>query len=197
MTARPSWSFRLPDARPGRGLLGRLAVGRRGVSAIEFALIFPVMLLIYIGGFETGQVLSVNRRVTHVGATVGDLVAQVASVTTSDIENVFDASTALMMPYSTTSLKMTVSTVLYSSGKQTVTWSKTRNGTAWTAKSTPPVTIPTAMLVDGQEVVVSQVSYTYTSQFTAFMQDIWGKSSIDMSDVTYYRPRVSNTVALK
>jgi Flp pilus assembly protein TadG len=170
---------------------------RRGVSAIEFALIFPFMLLLYVGGFETGQVLSADRRVSHVGATVGDLVSQVSSVTASDIENVFDASTALMMPFSTSSLKMTVSTVLYSGGKQKVTWSKTRKGTAWTAGSAPPVTIPTAMLIDGQEVVVSQVSYSYASQFTAFMTDIWGKSTISMSDISYYRPRVSSTVALK
>lgn len=197
----------LPLSRPASRLTRRLRrrgaavrrwlADRRGVSAIEFALIFPFMLLLYIGGFETGQVLSADRRVAHVGATVGDLVSQVSSVTASDIENVFDASTALMSPFSTSSLKMTVSAVLYSGGKQTVTWSKTRNGTAWTTKSAPPITIPTAMLIDGQEVIVSVVSYRYSSQFTAFMTDIWGSSSIDMADTSYYRPRVSTTVALK
>lgn len=190
--ARLTRSLRRRDAAARRWL-----ADRRGVSAIEFALIFPFMLLLYIGGFETGQVLSADRRVAHVGATVGDLVSQVSSVTASDVENVFDASTALMSPFATTSLKMTVSAVLYSGGKQTVTWSKTRNGTAWTAKSAPPVTIPTAMLIDGQEVIVSVVSYRYSSQFTAFMTDLWGSSSIDMADTSYYRPRVSTTVALK
>lgn len=196
-------SLSRPAARLTRSLRRHAAAARRwladrrGVSAIEFALIFPFMLLLYVGGFETGQVLSADRRVSHVGATVGDLVSQVSSVTASDVENVFDASTALMSPFATTSLKMTVSAVLYSGGKQTVTWSKTRNGTAWTAKSAPPVTIPTAMLIDGQEVIVSVVSYRYSSQFTAFMTDLWGTSTIDMDDTSYYRPRVSTTVALK
>lgn len=184
---------------PGLAAVFRALRDRRGVSAIEFALIFPFMLLLYVGGFETGRVLSADRRVNHVGATVGDLVSQVSSVTASDVENVFDASTALMTPYSTSTLSMVVSTVLYSGGKQTVTWSKARGtgAVAWTAKAAPPVTIPTAMLLDGQEVVVSVVSYTYASQFTEFMKDLWGKSSVSMGDTSYYRPRVSTTVTLK
>lgn len=168
---------------------------RRGVSAVEFALIFPIMLLLYIGGYETGQLLSSYRRVGHVGATVGDLVSQVSSLTATDMSNIFDASTAIMMPFPTTDLKMTVSSVLYSSGNLKVSWSKTRNGTAWTVGSAPPVTIPTELLVAGQEIVVSQVNYTYKGLFTSFVTDLWGKSSIAMSDTTFYRPRVSSTIA--
>lgn len=185
--------------------IGGFAADRRGVSAIEFALVFPFMLLLYIGGYETSQVLSADRRVGHVGATVGDLVSQVSSVSAAEVENIFDASTALMSPFSTTNLKMTVSTVLATgSGCGTggtctkkVTWSKTRKGTAWAAGAAPPVTIPDSMLVAGQEVVVSQVAYSYTGLFTGFMKDIWGSDSISMSEIAYYRPRVSTTVTLK
>jgi Flp pilus assembly protein TadG len=167
------------------------------VSAIEFALIFPVMLLLYVGGFETGQLLSAYRRVGHVSSTVGDLVSQVSSIDATEMSNVFDASTAIMMPFDTTNLKMTASSVLYSSGALKVSWSKTRNGTAWTVGSAPPVTIPTALLVSGQEIIVSQVEYTYSGIFTSFLNDLLGSSSIDMSDTTFYRPRVSSTITFE
>jgi Flp pilus assembly protein TadG len=180
-----------------RALFAGFAGDRRGVSAVEFALVFPIMLLLYVGGFETGQMLSAYRRVGHVSATVGDLVSQVSSVNATDMGNIFDASTAIMMPFASANLQMTVSSVLYSSGSLKVSWSKTRNGTAWTVGSAPPITIPTALLVSGQEIVVSQATYTYKGLFTSFMTDMVGSSSIAMSETTFYRPRVSSTITFQ
>lgn len=173
----------------------RFGADRRAVSALEFALIFPVMLLLYVGGFETTQLLSANRRIAHVASTVGDLVAQVNAMNATDMSNVFDASTAIMLPFSTSNLKMTVSSVLYKAdGTKTVSWSKTRNGTAWTVGAAPPVTIPTSLLVAGQEVVIAKVNYTYTSAFTNFTKDLWGSNLVNMEEVVFFRPRVSSAI---
>ena len=36
---------------------------KRGVSAVEFALLAPIMLLMYVGTVEIGNLLTVERRV--------------------------------------------------------------------------------------------------------------------------------------
>ncbi len=59
------------------GLLKRLLQDRRGVSAIEFALIAPVMITIYFGLIEFSQGYMAERRAGHVASMVADLVAQV------------------------------------------------------------------------------------------------------------------------
>ena len=50
---------------------------KRGVSAVEFALLTPIILLIYVGVAEIGNLLTVERRVETVASTAADLTAQV------------------------------------------------------------------------------------------------------------------------
>lgn len=49
---------------------------RRGVAAIEFALIVPIMSAMFIGAVELSQVITVDRRVTQVASATADLVAR-------------------------------------------------------------------------------------------------------------------------
>ena len=55
---------------------------KRGVSAIEFAPVAPILLM-YVGAVETGNLLTVTRRVETVASTAGDLTAQVKEVSNS------------------------------------------------------------------------------------------------------------------
>ncbi len=67
-----------PVFRHGR----RFAGDRKGVSAVEFALILPLMLALYFGGIELGDALTIKRKVTRVTSSLSDLVTQ--STTISD-----------------------------------------------------------------------------------------------------------------
>jgi Flp pilus assembly protein TadG len=49
---------------------------RRGVAAIEFAMIVPIMLAMFIGAVGLGQAITVDRRVTQVANSTADLVAR-------------------------------------------------------------------------------------------------------------------------
>lgn len=81
------------------GILRRFAGDRRAVSAVEFALCLPFMLLLYLGGIELSQAVSADRKVTLLARTIGDLVSQQRSVTTTDVGNVFDAASAVLYPF--------------------------------------------------------------------------------------------------
>ena len=178
----------------GNGLV-RLARDRRAVSAVEFALLLPVMLTLFIAGNELSQALTIYRKVSHTGSALGDLVSQVSAISTSEMSNILAAATAIMTPYSASGVQLVVSAVDYTtaSGFKTA-WSVGQNTSSWTANSAPPITIPSGLVTDGQQLIVTRVQYTYTSTFSVFMQNILGGTSITLSDVAYLRPRVSPKV---
>src|SRR5438309_10822995 len=95
---------------------------QRGIAAVEFALILPFMLTLYLGIVELSKGYMASQRMTLVARTLADLVAQqqqlqtggTTNITDSIMSNIFGASAAIMVPYSTTKLTMTVSQVLLS-----------------------------------------------------------------------------------
>ena len=192
VTRRPSRETRASRPRSFLALLR----DRRAVAAVEFALLLPLMITMFVGGNEISQALAIFRKVGHTSSTLGDLVAQEADgLVTTELTDILAASSSVMTPYSASSAKMIVSAVKYTtSGGFKVCWSRAQNDTAWTAGSAPPVTIPTGIVTDGQQVIVTHVSYTYTSAFSTIMTDILGSSSITLSDISYFRPRVTTSV---
>ncbi len=58
------------------GLLGRFRKNRSGVAATEFALLVPVMLVMYVGTVEITEAYYVDRRVTLATRVAGDLIAR-------------------------------------------------------------------------------------------------------------------------
>jgi Flp pilus assembly protein TadG len=48
---------------------GGLIADRRGVSVVEFALVAPMLLLLYLGGFELLQGIAIKRMVALTAST--------------------------------------------------------------------------------------------------------------------------------
>ncbi|BBE73181.1 TadE/TadG family type IV pilus assembly protein [Oharaeibacter diazotrophicus] len=172
-----------------------LARSNRGVSAVEFALILPVMLLLYAGGVELSEALSVDRKVNRVSSTICDLVSQVSNVSSSDMTDIFNASAAILEPYSTgTSLKMQILVVDIGSTKQTVNWSKAKNDSVYAKGVTSPITVPSAIAVVGTQVVIARVRYSYQSPFGDLMKSVTGHDTYDLEHVFMMRPRLGTSI---
>src|SRR4249920_1346283 len=88
-----------------------LASDERGVSAVEFAMLLPLMLTLYLGAVEVSQGIGADRKVTLTARTICDLVSQVSSIGNSDMTNALNASAAVMAPFPTGNLKVTVTSV--------------------------------------------------------------------------------------
>jgi hypothetical protein len=192
-------AFRILSARLRRART-RLPGDRGGVSAVEFALLLPLMITLFFGGQEVGQAITIYRKVSHTASVLGDLVAQVNSLSATDMQNVFDAAKTIMSPYASTSAKMMVATVSWNGTAWKVEGLQTRNGggSGWAKGSPPPSgkAPPDSLKSTSQWVVVSSVDYTYTSAFSAVMKDIWGTDTVTMGDTAYLRPRVSTSITL-
>ena len=172
---------------------------RRGVSAVEFALILPLMLLLYAGSVELSEALAVDRKANRLASTVGDLISQRSSMTTSEMNNIFAAATAIMEPYDTGAAKIMVAVVNAGpSIEQTVAWARAVNDTAPAQGAPSPIEIPETIAAGlpatGAQVIITRVGYEYVSPFSSFMSSITGRESYEFEHVFMMRPRLGSTV---
>ena len=102
-----------------------------GVSAVEFAMLLPLMVTLYLGAVEISQGVAIHRKVTLTARTVADLASQVTSINNADMTNMLKAASAVVAPFPPGQLKVTVSAVtIDANGVAKVAWSDTLNGTA-------------------------------------------------------------------
>ncbi|MBI1262098.1 MAG: pilus assembly protein [Rhizobiales bacterium] len=184
-------------AQTAKHLLGHLRKGSKrfwlntaAIGAVEFALIAPVMLTMYFGVIEVTNALIVNRRVTSIALTAADLVSQAASVSNSDMADIFKASTAILEPYSAANIQIKITSVVADSTNKTkVAWSDGYNTTARSVGSN--ITLPTGLTSAGTSVIFAEVSYNWVSPVVGQLL----KSGIAMGDKAYLKPRRSVAVA--
>jgi Flp pilus assembly protein TadG len=185
-----------------------LLVDGGGVAAIEFAMIVPIMLLLFFGTVEFSSAIAVDRKVTLIARTLSDVTSQSLSVATGDLSNFFNAGCAIMYPYAgpppCTQANNPMSAViseLYvdpTTLKARVEWSVayqpgaagTQQGVALTTGAVV-TSVPSALLVGGTYLIYSQVGYLYTP---AVAYGLLPNAGITLSDVAYTRPRQSQCV---
>lgn len=171
-----------------RGRVAQFARDRGGVSAVEFAMLLPIMVTLYFGTVEVTQGLSIDRKVTLAARIAADLVTQATSIDTAGVSGVFEASQAMITPYPISNLKVTVTAVsVDATGKATVAWSDTLNGTAKTKGAA--VTLPSALVVNNTQVIWSEVEYTYKPTVGYVVT-----GTIPLKDQIFMRPRLSDSV---
>ena len=170
--------------------LRRFAGDRDGVSAIEFAILLPFMLLMYIGSVELAEGLSIQFKVTETARTVTDLASQRATIDASDMNIILGAASKVVAPYSASSMAMTVSEVTTNAnGLGTITWSCSLNGTAHAVGSS--VTLPTALQTANISLIWGEVTYPYAPQLGYVIT-----GTINIYQTAYFYPRLVTSIAL-
>jgi Flp pilus assembly protein TadG len=188
-------------ARYRRVLANRLrhfGAAREAVAAVEFALILPVMLTMYVGSIELSQAFSMDQRVITIAGTTGDLVARTnGAIDMTTLNNYFQAAQAIMSPYSTTNLQQVVSVVAVdSTGKTKVEWSRGYHGGTAQVCNQPyggahPIPDVMKNIAGGNIVVVSEATYTYPP-----MLGIFFKNNFVFYHQNFYLPRYDKDIPL-
>jgi Flp pilus assembly protein TadG len=168
----------------------------RAVAATEFAIVTPFMLLLYIGGVELGNGLAMNVKVSATAHSVADMITQNTALTSTQMDGILAAATAIMAPYpiqsGTTSLMtITVSEVSTdASGNATVRWSKSTSASGARTVGQPMTlssfTAPGGTANAKISLILSEVSYDYTPNLGFTIA-----GTIKLSDSYYLFPRCS------
>lgn len=167
-----------------------LAADARGLALVEFATVLPVLLVLYLGGFQLSDGIACSRKVTITTRAMADLVAQNVSGTTSaaEVDNDLAAATQVMAPYPAADAMIRVSEVgTNASGVTTVQWSRAINGGALLKNAT--ITIPTNFRIPGSYFLLAEVSYGYKPPVS--YQFI---GNLTLSDSIYMLPRNTNKI---
>lgn len=169
--------------------LSRFRKDASGVSAIEFALILPVMVSMFFGIGEITSYMQAYSRMTKVASTVSDLVAQATAVDDDDIANIFNCAEAIMQPFDANNGWVRVSSIVANAqGVTTVAWSDGR-GIAERATGSA-ITVPGGLVPPNGSVIFTEVSHNYTSSYGMFLT-----GGVSATDEFYARPRRTLQVA--
>jgi Flp pilus assembly protein TadG len=171
----------------------RLARNIEGMAAIEFAMVAPMIVFLFIGTIEFSQALTVDRRVQQVASSTADLIAREKSLTTADLEGIMQITDHLVAPYDALPLKVTVLNVysaINNAADTKVCWSYNHNGGVHSYAANEKYAMPDGILGKGASAIVAEVTYDYEPLiFRMFIQ-----STFKMEEVFYLKPRLSNSV---
>jgi Flp pilus assembly protein TadG len=166
----------------------RFAADRRGSSAVEFALLLPLMLIMYFGSIQITDAISADRQVTLVASTVAEITSQYTTVSSTDVSNILAAASSVLTPFPVANAQVTLSSVLIdANGKATVDWSATLNGTQ--RSGTVTGSIPAALLIPNTSVIWGEATYNYKPAIGWVVT-----GTIPMYDQIFLRPRQSSNV---
>ncbi|OJX55267.1 TadE/TadG family type IV pilus assembly protein [Devosia sp. 66-22] len=182
--------------------LRRIRRDDRAVAAVEFALIVPLLITLYLGSIEAAALFTVDKRVSSISSTIGDLVAQwdpekegaLSTGTGGKLTDYMNASTGIMSPYTTSGLKIVVSLVQVKNNGDTKTlWSTANTGSAKTlnaAYSDASIATSTRMnqVSRGGCVIAAEVTYSYLPVLGAVFT-----TAINLRHTNYFLPRFGSS----
>jgi Flp pilus assembly protein TadG len=194
--------------RGGRAIVERamrFCRDRRGVAAIEFAFIVPVLLIMYFITMEASQAIETSKKVSRIGSMVADLVTQQQTVVSADLDAIMKIGTSTLQPYNR-SLPTIIITAIQitdeASPKVQVVWSRKLVGSTYSADAAKDsaTTVPATLKIRNTFLirVESQLGYQPIIAWTADNAKPLGLTSafsnISMGETYYLRPRRSPTI---
>jgi len=174
----------------------------RGVAAIEFAMIVPIMFVMFVGAVELSQAITVDRRVTQVASSAADLVARAEKqISQGEIGDIMKIGGYILEPYSQNPLTIVLRNVTSSPSDASVakqSWTCTfagLGGTQTCSCTNTAYTLPPNLVSTTDSVVVADVTYVYNPLiFDYFLKKALSGSSgspgsYTLSERIYMKPR--------
>lgn len=134
-----------------------------GIAAVEFALILPILLVLWIGGVEVTGALSVDRRINNLGSSIGDLAARSESpISASEVDDIFSIAASAMFPYAASDASMRLTAVWVDSNRvPRVSWSRALGAEAAHPVGAETNLLPESLRLPETQVIMSEVFFGY------------------------------------
>lgn len=169
--------------------LRRFARAKKGLAALEFAIIAPMMIFLLFGSVDLIDVLSANKRAQNVASSLADVVARDTEITNSEVTGLWAAIDLLMYPNDASAMQIRISSVsIVNATTAQVVWSEGHGGmSARTTNST--IALPAQMMTPGTSVIVAESVYPYAPPL-GFLSS----ASINLRHDAYRRSRLVDPI---
>ncbi len=169
----------------------RFGASTGGVAAIEFAMIMPVLAVMFLASFDGGRAIAAYMKVRATTFALAGIANQYSTIQSTDMTSIVGAASLVLAPYPSTlsNPAITISQIaIDGTGKATISWSYSQGGTARAQGSS--ITLPaTALDANSTYLILAEASYTFTPLFGYFTA-----GTLTFSDNLYVTPRVSNCI---
>jgi Flp pilus assembly protein TadG len=174
----------------------RFIASTRGVAAIEFAVLAPMLMLVLVETFDIGNAIAVYMKVRAATFSLASITNQYSTgssgIQTADMTAITGSTAAILAPYSSTPVTAKITQIKMTSASHArVSWSYAVNGTPYTANSSW-THLPSQLTSSNPcnsfpcYLVFAEVSYAYRPVLFSTITN-----SLNMSDSIYVTPRSS------
>ena len=187
-----------------RRILGRFRRSQSGVAAVEFALMVPAMMAVWVGMVIATDALTADKKVTLLARTLADMTTQMVAVSQSDMDSIFSATESVLWPHPSDQLGMRVTAIdIDGAGVAFVDWSVVPSNAGMRGSFSPLARcskytgLPAGLKVARTSIILSEVSMVYKASAATQIVDEMFKSSggtMPLGDTLYMRPRQSTKV---
>lgn len=159
----------------------------RGVSLLETAILFPILLSLLMAVFDLGRGIVVNQKTIAATQIIGDLITRNEVVDIDLINDIINAGELAIAPYSIDSFGYDIISVVFDENEEPeILWRVTDN----MEEGDEALDSTTGLGVEGEGVVVVNVTYAFRPFFSSFIVDV-----INMNESAFLRGRKSVIVA--
>ena len=163
---------------------------RQGMAAVEFALLLPILILIWGGIVELSTAHFVGRKVALATQTIADLVAQEKSVTTALLDNNVRAGAAILFPYPANTLTIQIQSIVSDdNGKIKSDWLHTAPIAAQGSGSIPPEA--KNLLTKNDSTIYVKVDYIHTPVLGPLIPEF---EIFTITEEAFAKPRRTNII---
>lgn len=173
--------------------------GQRGVAAVELALVFPILLVLFLGGMDMTRYLLYHQKVERITFSIADIVSQSSSITKVQMNDIVLAAGQIMQPFNFGAYGVVIVSSVYKDPAQaypSIRWQYTGGGTlARTSKigivnGTP--SLPNGLtLNDKDNVIITETYYVFSPTFNSGVVPAG-----DLYKVSVYKPRLGALLSL-
>jgi len=188
-------------------LYRRFVASNRGIIAVEFGIVFPMLMVLLLASIDAGRAIAIYMKVRAATYALDAMTNQYSTVQDSDLQGISNAVAAVLAPYSSGPSGLRISQVEITTGGPIVAWSYGANMTPYTYQSSNNLVLPGTLASTsapnnacptsyynttgngpnpGCYLLLAQVQYTYTPMFTQFIT-----GPITLSDSLFVMPRNS------
>lgn len=189
----------MDSALKSRFTMTKFRDDKDGVAAIEFALIAPILIFMYLGLLEISMGIMADRDVSHATNVAGDLASQVEELQKDEIENILTAAVTVMAPkqITPTNIRMQIEswdidTSSGGSGTPRSLGKATVGGTLTHGQPDMQKLRDLNLLTETSGVVIATINYDYVPVGTYFMDSV-----ITLHETFVLKPRRSASIPMK